>query len=77
MKSSHVVYVGYMSALDKLEDFVFASSSLAIGYTYDELRNMETGELYTSEAGMPEMQSQLPRLRVHLDVSRAPAATRS
>jgi len=55
LKSSHVVYVGYLSALDKLEDFVFASSSLAIGYTYDELRNMDTGELYTSEAGMPEI----------------------
>jgi hypothetical protein len=55
LKTSHVVYVGYLSALDKLEDFVFASSSLAIGYTYDELRNMETGELYASEAGMPEI----------------------
>jgi hypothetical protein len=55
LKSSHVVYIGYISALDKLEDFVFASSSLTIGYTYDELRNVDTGELYTSEAGMPEM----------------------
>jgi hypothetical protein len=55
LKSSHVIYVGYLSALDKLEDFVFASSTLAIGYTYDELRNMDTGELYTSEAGMPEV----------------------
>lgn len=55
LKSSHVVYLGYLSALGKLEDFVFASSSLAIGYTYDELRNVETGELYTSEAGMPEI----------------------
>jgi hypothetical protein len=55
LKSSHVVYVGYISALDKLEDFVFASSTLAIGYTYDELRNMDTGELYTSEAGYPEI----------------------
>jgi hypothetical protein len=55
LKSSHVVYVGYISALDKLEDFVFASSSLSIGYTYDELQNVETGELYSSEAGQPEM----------------------
>jgi hypothetical protein len=55
LKSSHVVYLGYLSALDKLEDFVFASSSLAIGYTYDELRNVDTGEIYTSEAGLPEI----------------------
>jgi hypothetical protein len=55
LKSSHVIYVGYISALDKLEDFVFASSALTIGYTYDELRNMDTGELYTSEAGFPDI----------------------
>jgi hypothetical protein len=55
LKSSHIVYVGYISAFDKLEEFVFASSSLAIGYTYDELRNTETGEFYSSEAGMPEV----------------------
>ena len=55
LKSSHVIYVGYISALNKLEDFVFASSGLSIGYTYDELRNIDTGELYTSEAGMPEI----------------------
>jgi hypothetical protein len=54
LKSNHVVYLGYISALDKLQDFVFASSSLAVGYTYDELRNIQTGETYTSEAGMPQ-----------------------
>jgi hypothetical protein len=54
LKTSHVVYLGFISALDKLEDFVFASSSLAIGYTYDELRDVNTGEMYTSEAGMPD-----------------------
>jgi hypothetical protein len=54
LKSNHVVYIGYLSGLDKLEDFVFASSALTIGSTYDELRNIETGETYTSEAGMPE-----------------------
>ena len=55
LKTNHVVYLGYISALDKLEDFVFASSALTIGVTYDELRNIETGEMYTSEAGMPEI----------------------
>jgi hypothetical protein len=54
-KSSHVVYLGYLSALGKLEEFVFASSSLAIGYTYDELRDVDTGDLYSSEAGIPEI----------------------
>jgi hypothetical protein len=53
LKANHVVYIGYISALDKLEDFVFGSSSLAVGDTYDELENKKTGELYTSEAGIP------------------------
>jgi hypothetical protein len=55
LKTSHIVYLGYISGLNKLEDFVFASSSLAIGYTYDELRNTDTGEMYASEAGLPDV----------------------
>jgi hypothetical protein len=55
LKTSHIVYLGYISGLAKLEDFVFASSNLAIGYTYDELRNTETGEMYASEAGLPDV----------------------
>jgi hypothetical protein len=54
LKSNHIVYLGYLSALDKLEEFVFASSDLSVGYTYDELRDAQTGETYTSEAGIPE-----------------------
>jgi hypothetical protein len=53
LKTSHVVYVGYLSALGMLEGFVFSSSGLSIGYNYDELRNRATGETYTSEAGIP------------------------
>ncbi|NNC64156.1 MAG: hypothetical protein HKN84_05180 [Gammaproteobacteria bacterium] len=52
LKSSHIVYVGYISALDTLMEFVFASSSLAVGDTFDELENVSTGEIYTSGAGM-------------------------
>ncbi len=53
VRSRHIVYVGYFSALDKLFDFVFASSELAIGATYDELVNIDTGEVFASSAGMP------------------------
>ena len=70
LKSNHVVYIGYISALDKLEDFVFGSSTLAVGDTYDELRNKDTGELYTSEAGIHGSRPQLPRLQLHIHVSR-------
>jgi hypothetical protein len=52
LKTSHIVYVGYISALSRLEDLVFASSGLAIGPSFDELTNLETGQLYTSGAGL-------------------------
>jgi hypothetical protein len=53
LRTNHIVYVGYISGLDKLLDFVFSSSGLAIGETYDQLVDLSTGKVYTSEAGMP------------------------
>jgi hypothetical protein len=53
VRSKHVIYVGYLSALSKLSEFVFASSGLAMGETYDEILNIKTGELYMSDAGQP------------------------
>jgi hypothetical protein len=53
LKSNHVIYVGYISALDQLMEFVFSSSGLVLGETYDELSNAATGENYTSGAGIP------------------------
>lgn len=53
VRTSHVVYIGYFSALDKLFDFAFAGSALAIGETFDELWNVETGQVFTSDAGRP------------------------
>jgi hypothetical protein len=52
LKNNHVVYVGYISALDTLREFVFAASGLSVGDTYDELTNDATGEVYMSGAGM-------------------------
>jgi len=52
LKSNHIIYVGYISALDTLREFVFAASGLSVGATYDELTNDATGEVYTSGAGM-------------------------
>lgn len=53
IRDNHVIYVGYLSALDKLFDFVFNGSELAIGRTFDELVNTVTGETFRSEAGIP------------------------
>ncbi|MFL2539352.1 MAG: hypothetical protein ACJ0RU_07705 [Candidatus Rariloculaceae bacterium] len=54
LKSHDILYVGYISALGTLMDFVFASSGLSIGESYDELINDVTGEYYASGAGIPE-----------------------
>lgn len=54
IRSNHIVYIGYLSALEKLSDLVFAGSGLKIGRSYDELFNTKTAEYYTSDAGLPE-----------------------
>jgi len=54
IRSNHIVYIGYISALEKLTNMAFASSGLAIGRSYDELINLATDEYYTSDAGLPE-----------------------
>ena len=51
LKSSDVVYVGYLSALRLLQDPVFQRSRFAIGATYDELIEKKTGRSYVSGAG--------------------------
>lgn len=54
IRSNHIVYIGYISAMEKLTDMTFAGSGLRIGRSYDELFNVRTAEYYTSDAGLPE-----------------------
>lgn len=54
IRSNHIVYIGYISALEKLTTMTFAGSGLRIGRSYDELFNSDTAEYYTSDAGLPE-----------------------
>jgi len=53
LKTTHVVYLGYLSALGMLEDVVFEKSRYSVGSSYDELVDSITGEVRTSEAGDP------------------------
>jgi hypothetical protein len=53
LRQSHIVYLGYLSALGMLSDFVFDDSDLAIGDTFDELVHLTSGEVFISEAGLP------------------------
>jgi len=54
IRSNHIVYIGYISALEKLTAMTFAGSGLKIGRSYDELFSTKTAEYYTSDAGLPE-----------------------
>ncbi|MFB0612378.1 helix-turn-helix domain-containing protein [Aurantiacibacter poecillastricola] len=44
-----VVYVGLLSGMGLLEDQAFATSSLRIGESYDELVDRDTGQVWTSD----------------------------
>ena len=50
LKSTHVVYLGYLSGLGMLGDRVFANSRLALGGSFDELHDTKTGQTYVSTA---------------------------
>lgn len=54
IRDNHIVYIGYISALEKLKEMTFASSGLQIGRSYDELVDRQTMQFYTSDAGLPE-----------------------
>lgn len=47
---NHIIYIGYLSGLGKMEKLVFASSNLYLGSSYDELHNFESNERYTSNS---------------------------
>lgn len=53
IRESHVVYLGYLSGLGMLRDFVFSSSELSLGETYDELILNSSGTAFISGAGLP------------------------
>lgn len=59
IKTTHIIYIGYFSALGMLQDIVLADSRYSFGGSYDELIDGVTGEIWTSEAG-----------QVHLDAER-------
>ena len=53
IRETHVVYIGYLSGLGMLSDFVFSGSDLVVGETFDEIVHTRTGASFVSEAGFP------------------------
>jgi hypothetical protein len=58
LKTSHVVFIGYLSGLGMLADRVFAGSRFGVGDSWDELVDGEGDKHYLSEAGMPHPAAQ-------------------
>jgi hypothetical protein len=54
LKSTHIIYLGYLSGLGMLEDLVLGSSRYSLGGSYDELIDSVTGTAHVSEAGDPQ-----------------------
>jgi hypothetical protein len=53
IKSSHVIYVGYISGLGMLGDHVFAGARVSPGGSFDELVDARTNRTYLSTAMPP------------------------
>lgn len=53
LQSSHIIYLGYISGLNRLSRMVFSASGLEIGANYDELIDKQTGKRFVSDAGLP------------------------
>lgn len=54
LRNNHIVYIGYVSALDKLNNLYFQTSGLLPGRTFDEIYSKQDQQLYTSTAGLPQ-----------------------
>ncbi|MEX0739005.1 MAG: hypothetical protein WD071_06670 [Pseudohongiella sp.] len=54
LRDNHIVYIGYISALDKLNNLYFQTSGLLPGRTFDELYVKQSQQLFTSTAGLPQ-----------------------
>lgn len=49
LKSNHVLYIGYISAMRELQSLAFNASTFAVGSSYDELVHIDTGKRLVSE----------------------------
>lgn len=53
LKSAHIIYIGYLSGMGRLQELAFKRSRFSIGETYDELFDHVTKTTYVSQAGAP------------------------
>ena len=53
LKTSNVIYIGYLSGMGMLSDLVFSGSRFDVGESFDVLIDRTTGKRYISQAGLP------------------------
>jgi hypothetical protein len=53
LKSSNVVYIGYLSGMGMLSDLVFSGSRFDVGESFDVLIDRTSGKRYISQAALP------------------------
>lgn len=53
LKSSDVIYIGYLSGMGMLSDLVFSGSRFDVGDSFDVLIDRASGKKYISQAAMP------------------------
>ena len=53
LKSSNVVYIGYLSGMGMLSDLVFSGSRFDVGESFDVLIDRNSGKKYISQAALP------------------------
>jgi hypothetical protein len=55
LRTSHIIYVGYISGMRQLQELAFQHSRLRVGSSFDELIDKRSGQRYVSQAGqLPE-----------------------
>jgi hypothetical protein len=72
LKSTHIVYVGLLSALGMMQDMAFSGSRYAFGGSFDELLDRDTGEAWVSEAGEPHRDAERYRDYAYLSTFTGP-----
>ena len=72
IKTTHIVYVGYLSALGMLMDVAMAGSRYSFGGSYDELVDSISGNAWVSEAGEPHGPAERYRDFAYLQSFRGP-----
>src|SRR3984885_4677051 len=58
LKTSNVIYIGYLSGMGMLSDLVFSGSRFDVGESFDVLIDRTTGKRYISQAGLPMLGEQ-------------------